>query len=180
MCVVTIAYKNNKKKCESFVVPGNAQALLGMPDTAALNIINVNIEAEDTQEENCNTNISDAKTANVKQETHGAKDRCTNTNVYLQSPNNINRSDNNTNTITLRNRFLSSPNMEIDKRKSAELTQKIYNVFDNIFTGIGCFEGTFSLQLKPDSKPYQVPPRHVAYALHKPFKDELYWLQNWT
>ena len=41
-----------------------------------------------------------------------------------------------------------------------------------------CSEGTFSLQLKPDSKPYQVPPlRHVAYALQNPFKDELDWLQ---
>ena len=47
-----------------------------------------------------------------------------------------------------------------------------------MFNGIGCFEGTFSLQLKPNSKPYQVPPRCVAYALQKPFKDELEWLQK--
>ena len=40
-----INYKDNKKKCEFFVVPGNGQALLGMPDTAALNIINVNIDS---------------------------------------------------------------------------------------------------------------------------------------
>ena len=54
-CTVIITYKNNKKKCEFFVVVGNGQALLGMPDTAALNIINVNIdsiEAEGTQKEN--------------------------------------------------------------------------------------------------------------------------------
>ena len=47
-----------------------------------------------------------------------------------------------------------------------------------MFNGIGCFEGTFPLQLKPDSKPYQVPPRHVAYALQKLFKEELEWLQE--
>ena len=47
-----------------------------------------------------------------------------------------------------------------------------------MFNGIWCFEGTFPLQLKPDSKPYQVPPRHVAYALQKPFKEELDWLQK--
>ena len=50
-CVVTIEYKNNGRKCEFFVVPGNGQVLLGMPDTAALKIININIdslEAEDT------------------------------------------------------------------------------------------------------------------------------------
>ena len=35
-CVVIINYKDNKKKCEFFVVPRNGQALLGMPDTVAL------------------------------------------------------------------------------------------------------------------------------------------------
>ena len=34
------------------------------------------------------------------------------------------------------------------------MTQKIHDTFDNVFNGIRCFEGTFSLQLKPDSKPY--------------------------
>ena len=53
------------------------------------------------------------------------------------------------------------------------MTQKIHNTFSNVFNGTGCFEGTFSLQLKPDSKPYQAPPRHVAYALQKLFKEEL-------
>ena len=51
-CAVTIEYKNNRRKCEFFVVLGNGQALLGMPDTAAINIINViidSLEAEDTQ-----------------------------------------------------------------------------------------------------------------------------------
>ena len=45
-------------------------------------------------------------------------------------------------------------------------------------TELDVFEGTFSLQLKPDSIPYQVPPRHVAYALQKLFKKELDWLQK--
>ena len=36
----------------------------------------------------------------------------------------------------------------------------------------------FSLHVKPDSKLYQVPPRHVAYALQKPFKEELEWLKH--
>ena len=46
-----------------------------------------------------------------------------------------------------------------------------------MFNGIGCFEGTFSLQLKPDSKPYQAPLRCVAYPLQKPFQDESERLQ---
>ena len=36
----------------------------------------------------------------------------------------------------------------------------------------------FSLQLKPNSKPYQAPPRYVAYVLQKPFKEELEYLQK--
>ena len=58
------------------------------------------------------------------------------------------------------------------------MTQKIHNTYGNVFNGIGCFEGTFSLQLKPNSKPYQVSPRYVAYALQKPFKKELEQLQE--
>ena len=50
--------------------------------------------------------------------------------------------------------------------------------FGDVFNGIGHFEGTFSLQLKPDSKPYQVPTRHITYVLHKPFKEELEHLQK--
>ena len=42
-CVVILITKIIKKKCEFFVVHRNCQALLGMPDTAAINIINVNI-----------------------------------------------------------------------------------------------------------------------------------------
>ena len=51
-------------------------------------------------------------------------------------------------------------------------------LFSLMFNGIGCFKGTLSLQLKPDSKPYQVPPRHLAYVLQKLFKEELDWLQK--
>ena len=58
------------------------------------------------------------------------------------------------------------------------MTQKIHETFGKVSNGIGCFEGLFSLQLKLDSKPYQVPPRCIAYALQKPFKEELQWLQK--
>ena len=45
MCVVNINYKDNEKKCDFFVVPGNGQVLLVMPDTTAFIIINVNIDS---------------------------------------------------------------------------------------------------------------------------------------
>ena len=87
MSVVIINHKDNKKSCEFFVVPRNGQALLGMLDTAAFNIININIdsiEATCTQKENCTTNMSDAKTSNTRQETHGVKERCKNSDDDLK------------------------------------------------------------------------------------------------
>ena len=45
-----IEHKNNRKKCQFFAVPGNGQALLGMPDTDALQIININIDSIDAQD----------------------------------------------------------------------------------------------------------------------------------
>ena len=118
-----------------------------MPHTTALNIINVNIDSKEManmQKENCNTYISDAKKPNTKQETHGAKESCTNTDEDLKNTNNINGSNNNTNTNTLTNYFLSSPNIEVDRRKSIELIQKIHNVFDNVLMAFGALKAHFS------------------------------------
>ena len=44
--------------------------------------------------------------------------------------------------------FLAGPSCESDKRKSAEVTQQIHKEFEDVFNGIRCLEGTFSLQLK--------------------------------
>ena len=64
------------------------------------------------------------------------------------------------------------------KAKSNTMTQRIHERFVDIFNSIGYFKGTFSLQLKPDRKPYEVPPRCIAYVLQKPFKEELQHLQE--
>ena len=56
ICVVVIKFKNIKKRCVFFVVPGNGQALLGMPDTAALKIINLNITSIQAEVAECKTN----------------------------------------------------------------------------------------------------------------------------
>ena len=39
-----------------FVVSGNGQVLLGMPDTAVLNLINLNIDSIQTVAAECKTN----------------------------------------------------------------------------------------------------------------------------
>ena len=122
-----------------------------MPDTAVLNIINLNIDSIQVE-------IMSGK-INSRQETHIIAEGCTNRNtacVIKQDANGQNGQNQSNKSI---NYFYSSEYTEADRRKSDIMTQQIHNTFGNGFNGIGCFEGTFSLQLKPDSKPYQVPPR---------------------
>ena len=104
--MVIIEYKDNKKKCEFVVVPRNGQALLGMPDTAALKIINTDIDsitAASMQKEDCNTNIGDAKESDIRPEAHVGKERCTNMDEDLKVTKNVNRSSSNTSINTLTN-----------------------------------------------------------------------------
>ena len=59
--------------------------------------------------------------------------------------------------------------MEFNRATGAKTTMKIHNKFSDVFTGILCFKGTFSLKIKEDTQPYQVLPRDVTYALQEPF-----------
>ena len=56
-----------------------------------------------------------------------------------------------------------------DKDTSRLITLRIHSKF----SGIGCFEGIFKLQVRKGSCPYQAPPRRLAYALQEPLKEEL-------
>ena len=68
------------------------------------------------------------------------------------------------------NYFLPGPEQDNNKRVSAEITHQLQRYFREVFNGIGCFDGMFLLQLKPGSKPHEVPLRCVAYALQKAFQ----------
>ena len=149
---------------------------MGISDTDALQIININIDfidAEDMGNSEWYINTSTTKESNTNQETGGAAKCCATTDSISKSTKNSTKSMVNTNANKPTNYFLSGPNCDIDKKKSAEWTQQTRKEFNDLFDGIGCFEGTFSLQVKLDSRPYQVPPRCVAYVLLMPFKDEL-------
>ena len=141
-----------------------------MPDATSLSIIKININSIQAE-------IAEFKTGN-KQEMQGGT-KCY-TNMDIDDINKQDASGQNDQKSVNKpiNYFFSSNNTDADKRKSSKMTQEIHDRFGDVFNGIGCFEGTFSLQLKPDSKPYQAPPRHVAYALQKPFKEELEQLQK--
>ena len=53
------------------------------------------------------------------------------------------------------------------------MTQKIHNEFSDVFSGIKCFAGTFQLQVREGSLPYQTLPGRVPYVLQEPLEDEL-------
>ena len=68
-CQVVIKHKNNKKSCQFFVVPGDGQALLGLPDTDVLNIININIDsidAEVVKNKECHVNTKTLQRSNAE------------------------------------------------------------------------------------------------------------------
>ena len=59
---------------------------------------------------------------------------------------------------------------EIDRKANIKITKQLQKEFEDVFNSIGCFDGMFSLQVKPESKPYQVPHRHIGYALRNCLK----------
>ena len=69
-CAVHIKFKNVKKRCVFSVVPGSGQALLGMPDMAALDITFLNTDSIQAVTMECKTNRG--------QETHTRVENCTN------------------------------------------------------------------------------------------------------
>ena len=74
MCMVTIKFKNLKKRCVFLVVPGNSQVLVRMPDMVVLNIINLNIDSIKKEIRNFK--------ANRGQEMHAATEDCTNKDAH--------------------------------------------------------------------------------------------------
>ena len=153
-CTVEVEHKNNRKKCNFFVVPGNRQALLGMPDTDVLNIIKININAlgaEQTRDsDKCCTNIHTVQRVKPKQETVKAEKWYTN----MDSISNLNNKTKpmfESKSHKTTQYFLSGLSYESEKKRSTKTTKQIHKDFEDVFNGIGCFKGTFSLQIKQDS-----------------------------
>ena len=130
-CAVFIKFKNIRKCCVFFVVPGNVQTLIGMPDAKSLDIIKVNIDSIQVE-------ISQGKT-NSNQETQTDTDSCTNMKrdaINKQDTNIQKEQDMSINPI---NYFASSINIDADKRTSIKMTQIIHDKFGDVFNSIGCF-----------------------------------------
>ena len=55
-----------------------------------------------------------------------------------------------------------SANIEAGKEGSRLIMPKIHCEFSDVFTGVGCFEGTFKLKMKEGSHTSQALPRRVG------------------
>ena len=110
MCVVVIKFKNIKKRCVFFVVLGNGQAMLGMPDIAALKLINVNTDSIQVEMVKHKTN--------TEQETHAVGEGCTNMNTDSKTKQGANGQNSQNNANKLINYFFSSSNVDADKNKA--------------------------------------------------------------
>ena len=127
--------KIRKKHCVFYVVPGNGQALLGMLDTAALNILNLNIDSIQAQVANC-------RTENRK---HTKWWRAAQTQTQLESSNKNPRGQNQS--TKLINYFYSSKDSEADKRQSNDMTQKYITHIAMFLMALGASKAHFHYSL---------------------------------
>ena len=119
------------KKCKFFVVPRNGQALLGMLETDALNIIKIYINAIGAEEaggsDRCCTNMHTVQGAKLKQETDGAEKCYTNMDSISKS-NNKTRPRVKSNSYKTIEYFRAGLSYESNKKRSAENTQQIHRL----------------------------------------------------
>ena len=140
---------------------------LGCQTQQHCTLININIDSIQAEEAECKTNTGNMREANIEQDMHAVEKGCANTDADFKTSQGANSQNGHNNTNKITNYFFSSSDVDADKRKSIKLMCEIHNTYGDVFNGIGCFEGTFSLQLKPDSKPYQVPPRACGICTTK-------------
>ena len=68
--------------------------------------------------------------------------------------------------------------MKATRKGTLKWCSKYIKTLKMYLMALGCFDGTFSLHLKLDSKPYHMPPRCMTCMLQKPFQEELERLQK--
>ena len=162
-CKLRTENSNKMKICSFFVVPRKGKALLGMLLIEILGILTISCNITDMKQldgtENCKTNTGNSQEQtreqhyiNMRQEAGTIEKYCTNTDSISKFQNKDKPMVTDNDSIKY---FLQGPNSDINKRVSTEIIQQLQREFKDEFNGIWCFNGTFSLQVKPDSKPYQ-------------------------
>ena len=98
--------------------------------------------------------------------------------THMAENHRIDSKDANSSNVNILDYFRSSINTKADKKANMVIMQRINNELSDVFTGIGCSEGTFKLTVKEDSHPYKTSPRRVAYAIQQFLKEEFDRLQE--
>ena len=144
MCTVRLRRKDKDVKSRFFIVSGDGQELLVMPDTEVLNILKITCEVNGNPNESRHLNSQTTEASN-----------CPSCKTNKATQIKIDNLDVNYANADMPDYFRSSINEATDNRASQVLTNKIYNelsiVFFILFSGIGCFESTFNLQVKYSS-----------------------------
>ena len=102
------------------------QALLGMPDKVALNIIKLNIDSIQKEIRECKTNRG--------QEMHADTEDSTNKDAHSTAIQDGNDQQHQANKLT--NYFYSSNNTDEDKSKNTTMTQSIHEMYGKVFNSI--------------------------------------------
>ena len=141
-----------------------------MPDIDVPNIININVNRIDTNDGSCTNNWCTNKAipqspCHEQQYANKMLEIDRTEKCYAETNNS---KPDSTDKPTVENKLSNTINYFLPSHNHTASPKRFWRCF----SGIRCFDSTFSLQLKPDSKPYQTPLRHVAYTLQKPFKEE--------
>ena len=135
--LVKITHNDKCVKCRFFVVPADGPALLRISDNELLDIIRVICETID------NKTTSRKLDPQAKLDEDSIRMDKTNIPDYLNS---ITSKTNN-----MLDYLNCSNNKEADKSVSEAITKRIHTKFNDLFSVVSCFEGTFSLQVKEHS-----------------------------
>ena len=128
---------------------GDSLTLLVMSDTKLFNILKITCEVIGDQHKSRKFNSQTIEASNGPS--------CKINKAPQINPDKANANDTN---ASMPHYFSSGINRAVDKRVSQALTNKIHHVFSDFFSVIGCFEGTFTLQVKDARQPYQeLPPK---------------------
>ena len=159
MCSYNQIQKLKLKICVFFVVPGNGQALLRMPDTTVLNIINLNIDSIQAEITKCKNKQRTGNTC-----CFGGLYRDTEV-INKQDANGQNDQNKSNKSI---NYFHSSKDTDADKRKNSALTQKIHKTFDNILMVLGSLKAHshYSINLTANHTKHCQGIWHMHYKNH--------------
>ena len=125
----------------------------------ALKIIHINsdsIEVACIRKVDCNTNMGNAKEAETRQEDLVVMESCTNMEAVLEVDNSANGPSSNTS----KNKQIISclpPNIEVDKRKSIELTQYITKYLKMCLMALGASKAHFPCSSSLIASPIKCP-----------------------